>query len=168
MKSAIKLFVVLSICGATLLAQKASRPSIEGVWKVTDIVVTGVGAYTTSAPQPSVFIFAKKHYSFLWVMGTAPRALFKTQPPTNEEKVAAFDQLNGGAGTYELSGSTITFRHIVAKGPNAAYIPEQFSIEGNTLTLTWVSSDGHLRMGQDIVRSTLPVSETRMTLVRVE
>ena len=168
MKIAIKLFVLLSICGSTVLAQKASRPSIQGVWKVTEIVVTGAGSYTESAPQPSVFIFAKNHYALMWVPGSTPRALFKAQPPTNEEKVAAFDLLRAGAGTYELSGSTITFRHIVAKSPNEAFIPEQFSIEGDTLTLTWVSSDSHVQMGQEIVRSTLPVSTTRMKLVRVE
>ncbi len=67
-----------------------------------------------------------------------------------------------------MSGSTVTFRHIVAKSPNAAFIAEQFGIEGDTLTLTWVSSDSHMRIGQDIVRSTLPVSKTRMKLVRVE
>jgi hypothetical protein len=62
----------------------------------------------------------------------------------------------------------VTFRHIVAKGPNVAYIAEHFSIEGDTLTLDSVSNDGYLRMGDGIVRSTLPVSKTRMTLVRVE
>lgn len=56
----------------------------------------------------------------------------------------------------------------MAKSPNAAFIAEQFGIEGDTLTLTWVSSDSHMRIGQDIVRSTLPVSKTRMKLVRVE
>jgi hypothetical protein len=162
------LFVLVGMCGSTLVAQTRDRGPLEGVWKVTEVVVTGAGAYTTSAPQLSVFIFAKNHYSFLWVMGDTPRALYQTQHPSNEEKLAAFDSLNAGAGIYEVSGSTVTFRHIVAKGPNAAFIAEQFSIEGDTLTLTWVSSDGHMRMGKDIVQSTLPVSTTRMKLIRVE
>ena len=168
MKIAIKLLVLLCICGSTSFAQTPGRSTLEGVWKVTEIVVTGAGAYTTSAPQPGVFIFAKNHYSYLWVPGSTPRALFKGQPPSNEEKLAAFDSISAAAGTYEVSGSTVTFRHIVAKGPNAAYIAEQFSIQGDTLTLNWVSSDGYQRMGDGIVRSTLPVSKTRMTLVRVE
>jgi hypothetical protein len=168
MKVVITLFVVLGISGSTLLAQTRDRGPLEGVWKVTEVVVTGAGAYTTSAPQPSVFIFAKNHYSFLWVTGYIPRALYKAQPPSNAEKLAAFDSMNAGAGIYEVSGSTVTFRHIVTKSPNAAFIAEQFSIEGDTLTLTWVSSDGHIRMGKDIIRSTLPVSTTRMKLIRVE
>jgi hypothetical protein len=162
------LLVVLGMCGSTLLAKTRDRWPLEGVWKVTEVVVTGADAYITSAPQPSVFIFAKNHYSFLWVMGDTPRALYKTQRPSNAEKLAAFDSLNAGAGTYEVSGSTVTFRHIVAKGPNAAFIAEQFSIDGDTLILTWVSSDSHIRIGKDVVRSTLPVSTTRMKLIRVE
>lgn len=163
-----KLFILLSMCGSTLLAQNAGRPTLEGVWTVTEIVVTGAGAYTESAPQPSVFIFSKNHYSPMWVPGSTPRALFKAQPPTNEEKLAAFDSLIASSGTYEVSGSTVTFRFIVSNSSNAAFIAEQFRIEGDTLTLTWVSSDSHMRIGQDVVRSTLPVSKTRMKLIRVE
>jgi len=50
---------VLGLCGATLFAQGASRQPIEGVWRVTEIVITGAGAYLASVPQPSVFIFTK-------------------------------------------------------------------------------------------------------------
>ena len=115
-----------------------------------------------------MFIFAKNHYSLMWVPGSVPRTLFKTQVPTNDEKLAAFDSLVASSGTYEVSGSRVTFRMILAKGPNATFIDEQFSVDGDVMTLTWVSSDGHQRLGQDVVRSTLPVSKTRMRLVRVE
>jgi hypothetical protein len=168
LKIAMQLLVLLTMCDSTLFAQAAARGPLEGVWKVTDIVVTGAGAYSESAPQPSVFIFAKNHYSLMWVPGHMPRTLFKTQVPTAEEKVAAFDSLVASSGTYELSGSTITFRFILAKGPNAAFINEQFSVDGDVMTLTWVSSDSHQRSGPDVVRSTLPVSTTRMKLIRVE
>ena len=168
MKLAIWPFVLVIACGSALSAQGVSHSPLEGVWKVTEIVVTGAGASTVSAPQPSVFIFAKTHYSLMWVPGSTPRTLFKAQVPTNDEKLAAFDTLVASSGTYEVSGSTVTLRFIVARGPNALFINEQFSIEGDTLTLTWVSSDSHMRIGQDVVRSTLPVSKTRMKLVRVE
>lgn len=168
MKRAMRLFVLVSACGSALSAQGIPHAPFEGVWKVTEIVVTGAGASTVSAPQPSVFIFAKKHYSLMWVPGNTPRTLFKAQVPTDEEKLAAFDSLVASSGTYEVSGSTVTFRPIVARGPNTAFINEQFSIDGDTLTLTWVSSDGHIRIGQDVVRSTLPASTTRMKLIRAE
>ena len=160
--------VLWSLSASTLLAQGTPRASLQGVWKVADILVTGAGAYAAPAPQPGVFIFAKNHYSLIWIAGSTPRTLFKGQVPTSEEKVAAFDSLAASAGTYEVNGSTVTFRFLVARSPNAAFIDEEFSIEGNTLTLTWVSSNGHVRLGQEVVKSTLPVSTTRMKLTRVE
>jgi hypothetical protein len=163
-----RLLVLLGICGSTLLAQGGGRPTLEGVWKPTQIVVTGAGAYAVSAPQPGVFIFTKSHYRWMWVPGTNPRVLFNAQVPTREEKLAAFDSLAASSGTYELNGSAATFRPIVAKGTNIVSIDEQFRLEGDTLTLTWTSSDMHLRIGQEVVRSTAPTSQGRMTLVRVE
>ena len=170
-KIAMKLLVLLGICSSTLLAQSSGRPTLEGVWKVTEIVVTGAGAYSVSTPEPSLFIFAPTHYSLMWVPGDRPRTFYVAEVPTNEEKLAAFDSLTGSAGRYEVSGSTVTFRPIVGKSPNftsGAFIKEQFRIEGNTMTLSWKSSDANLRIGQQVVPSTRPVSETRMTLVRVE
>lgn len=163
-----KLLIVLSLCSSTLLAQGSSRQTLEGVWKVSEIVITGAGAYAVAAPQPGVFIFTKSHFSWMWVPGTQPRALFKALVPTTEEKLAAFDSLSASSGTYELNGSTATFRPIVAKGPNNVFVDEQFLIEGDTLTLTWKSTDLHMRIGQDVVRSTAPFNQGRMKLVRVE
>jgi hypothetical protein len=168
LKLAIKILIVLSIFCSTLVAQGGGRQTLEGVWKVTEIVFTGAGAYVTSAPQPGVFIFTKSYYSWTWLPGTQPRALFKAEAPTTEEKLAAFDSLPASSGTYELNGSMVTFRPIVAKGPNIVSIDEHFQIEGDTLTLTWASSDSRTRIGGEIVRSTAPPSQGRMKLIRVE
>ena len=162
------LIFAAGLCGSILGAQNGDRQTLEGVWKVTEIVVSGAGAYSVSAAQPGVFIFTKSHYSWMWVPGTTPRTLFKTQAPTSEEKLAAFDSLAASSGTYELNGSMATFRPIVAKGPNTVFIHEQFAIDGDTLTLSWVSGDMHMRIGQDVVQSTAPLSQGRMKLVRVE
>jgi hypothetical protein len=167
-KTSMQLLVLLMICGPTLFAQAAARTPLEGVWKVTEIVISGAGAYATTAPQPGLMIFTKSHYSWMWVPGTTPRVLFKSQTPTSEEKVAAFDSVVASSGTYELNGATATFRPIVNRGPNMVSIDEQFQVEGDTLTLTWKSSDTRTRIGQDVVRSTAPASQGRMKLIRVE
>ena len=171
MRLAIRLLVLTVLWGATVLAQSTVQPTLNGVWKVTEIVVTGAGAYSVSTPEPSLFMFAKTHYSLMWVPGDKPRTFYVAEVPTNEEKLAAFDSLTASAGTYEVSGSTVIFRPIVGKSPiftSGAFIKEQFRIEGDTMTLSWKSSDANLRIGQQVVPSTRPVSETRMTLVRVE
>ena len=78
-------------------AQNAKKP-IEGVWKVTEIVVTGAGASNVGSPQPGLFIFTRGHYSMMSVPGNQPRALFKAEEPTNEEKIAAFDSFVANTG----------------------------------------------------------------------
>lgn len=168
MKAATRLLVLLTVCGSVLSAQGMPQSQLQGVWRVTEIVVTGAGAATVSAPQPGLFIFAKRHYSLMWVPGSAPRTLFKTESPTTEEKVAAFDSVLASSGTYEVSGPTVTLRPTVGRGPNLVFMSQQFVVEGDTLTLTSVSTDGHIRIGSDVVRSALPTSTTRLKLIRVE
>ena len=77
MRPAMRLFVTMVLCGAVLSAQEAAKQSIEGVWKVSEIVVTGAGASTISSPQPGLFIFTRGHYSIMYVPGNAPRVLKK-------------------------------------------------------------------------------------------
>ena len=103
LKLAIRLLISLSLCTSTLFAQVAVRGPLEGVWKVTEIVITGAGAYTATAPQPSVFMFTKSHYSWMWLPGTQPRALFRAQVPTTDEKLAAFDSLAASSGRVAAS-----------------------------------------------------------------
>ena len=115
MTVAIRLFVLLSVCGSALSAQEIPKPQLQGVWKVIEIVVTGAGAATVSTPQPGLLIFAKKHYSLMWVPSTTPRALFKAEVPTSDEKVAAFDSLFASSGTYEVSGPLLHFDRLWAE-----------------------------------------------------
>jgi hypothetical protein len=147
---------------------KPAAPSLEGVWRITEIVTTGANAVSNTKPQPSLVIFTRGgHYSYVTVNGTTPRPKFApAKDPaklTDAEKLARFEQWNpfaANAGTYQVSGTTLTRRPTVAKNetvmttdpPNVA----QFKIEGNTLTFVNKSAAGQ------------PVSETRTTLMRVE
>jgi hypothetical protein len=166
-----RLVLILASCGAVLSAQGAAKQSIEGAWKVSEIVATGAGASTISSPQPGLFIFTRGHYSIMYVPGDKPRALKKAEAATTDEKVAAFDSFLANAGTYELAGSTLTIRPIVARDPNYAvggFNKYQFRIDGNALTLTNKSTDLNMRFGERVVPSKAPASETRMKLVRLE
>ena len=174
MRHAIRLLVITVLCGAVLNAQwaaRAAKQSIEGVWKVSEIVVTGAGASTISSPQPGLFIFTRSHYSIMYVPGGKPRTLKKAEAATTDEKVAAFDSFLANAGAYELAGSTLTIRPIVARDPNymvGGFNKYQFRIDGNTLTLTNKSTDLNMRFGEQVVPSKAPASETRIKLARLE
>jgi len=171
MSRTLKALITLIAFSTVLAAQTVPKKPLEGVWKVVESVVTGANASKNANPQPSLFIFAKTHYSMMLVSGTQPRALFKAEEPTNEEKVPAFDSFVANTGTYEVMGSTLTIRPIVARYPNfmaGGFDKYQFRIEGDTLWLTDKSTDLNHRIGQGVVPSSAPVSETRLKLVRVE
>lgn len=167
----LKVLLMVLMLSTMLTAQSGSRGPLEGAWKVAEIVVTGADASNTQNPQPGLFVFTRTHYSLMWVPGNQPRTLFKAEDPTNEEKVMAFDSFVSNTGTYELSGTTLTIRPMVARFPNCmggAFMKYQFRVEGNTLSLTQKAADVNCRIGQRAVPSTAPASETRWKLTHVE
>ena len=153
-------FALVILVSLTLAAQGSKNP-VEGVWKVTEIVVTGANASTNSKPLPGYYIFTKNHYSIMTENGTTPRPSGVGNASSEAERLAAYSAFAANSGTYEIKGSTLTTRPLVAKNPNvmAATAPpasREFRVEGNTLTLVQKSAAGQ------------PASETRTKLVRVE
>jgi hypothetical protein len=163
--------VLLAVAPAMLGAQTPARKPLEGAWKLVEVVVTGDRAENTADPQPSLFIFGQKHYSMMWIRGGEPRAPYKAEVPTAEEKIKAFDSFTANTGTYDVSGSTISIRPLVARSPifmNGGSSKYEFRVEGNNLWLTEKSADMRYRIGQQVVPPSRPPSETRLKLVRVE
>ena len=157
MSRTLKALITLITFSTVLAAQTPPRKPLEGVWKVVEIAGTGADASKNANPQPSLFIFTRKHYSMMLVPGTQPRALFKSViEATNEEKISAFDSFVANTGTYGVMGSTLTFRPMVARYPNfmvGGSAEYEFRIEGNTLRLAGQATGPEL---------------TRLKLVRVE
>jgi hypothetical protein len=91
------------------------------VWQVAEVVVTGANAATNAHPQPGFYIFTKKYYSTNRVTSTEPRPAIQPKDPNNTmdaEKIALYEELRqftGNAGTYEIQGSTLTIRPLVAR-----------------------------------------------------
>ena len=106
------------LCTTVVSAQSSTKKSIEGVWKVTEIVVAGQDASNVSSPQPGLIIFTQKYYSVMWVPGNEPRTLFKGENPTNEEKIAAYDSFIANAGSYEVVDGILTLHPMVSRSPN--------------------------------------------------
>jgi hypothetical protein len=166
---ALKILSLVTMLSTMLAAQGSARGVLEGAWRVAETVITGANASTTSNPQPGLFIFTRTHYSFWRVSGDQPRPLFNGDP-TNDEKMMAFDSFAGTTGTYEVSGTTLTVRPVVARTPNCmggAFLRYQFRVEGNTLSLTQKSTDVNCLIGQRALPSA-PGSEFRWKLTRVE
>ena len=164
MISLIAALIVLSAMPAFAQAPKAG--SLEGVWKVAEVVVTGANASTNSKPLPGLYIFTKKHYSQVLINGTQPRPKFdalKTPgKPTDAEKIARYEQWNpfaANSGTYEVKGTKLTRHPMVAKNEavmTGPPIEQDIKMEGNAVWLIAKSAPGE------------PVSESRTKLVRLE
>lgn len=146
---------------------RSTAPSIEGVWKVSEVITTGANAATVSNPQPGLVMFTRGHYSYTTVNGTQPRP--KVEPAknpnklTDAEKIARYEQWNpftANAGTYEVKGTALTRRPLVAKNEAVMTtnppIVEEFKLDGNTLWLIGKSAPGQ------------PFSETRTRLTRIQ
>jgi hypothetical protein len=126
-----------------------SQPSsLEGTWQVTEVTTTGPNAATTKKPQPGMYMFTGKHYSILTSQGDQPRpeiAGSKVATATADELRAAWGSFTANAGTYELSGDTLTLRVLIAKNQGFAKSGNfrTFSVkrDGKTLTLVSKASD---------------------------
>jgi hypothetical protein len=116
------LFVLFASCSA--FAQ--TKSPVEGVWKITEWVLPGrdpadEGATITN-PETGVVIFTRGHYSQLVVRGEQPRAAVAPakdpQNLTDAEKFARYEHwrpVTANSGTYEVKGSTLVIRVLVAK-----------------------------------------------------
>jgi len=125
-----------------------TKSPIEGVWKITEEVAPKSDSIINASPQPSLLVFTKGYFSMMIVKSEQPRATVEpAKDPknlTDAEKIAWFEQWRPFAaigGTFELKGSTLSVRTIVAKNVNLMNrqtpINWEFRIEGNnTLWLT--------------------------------
>jgi len=167
-------FLVVSAVAATLTAcaptpeqgqtaAPAARGPLEGVWKVAEVTITGgPNEGTNPSPQPSLYIFAKQHYSIIRVGGREPRPLWKEgatrESLTEAEFRAAFTPMTANSGTYELNGSSVTTRPMVALDPNfmsGGSATFEYQVEGDSLLLIDRPTEG-------------PATEVRRKFVRLE
>jgi hypothetical protein len=144
------LSIVFCVLSASAAFAQTKTP-VEGVWKVAEVVTPGSNptekGTTNSSPQPGLIIFTRGYYSQVLVPGNEARASVEAakdpQNLSDAEKMARYVQWNqfvANSGTYEIKGSTITRRPIVAK--NVAVMTsgtpniQEFKLEGpNTLWL---------------------------------
>ena len=148
---------VLALVSVSLGGQ--SKPTIQGVWRAVEITVTNPnpppgtpGTGTHTSVQPELLIFTGKHYSRVADLAGQPRPTtpFKVQgKPTLEELQARWGPFQAHAGTYEISGNTLTRRMLVAKSTTDQSKQYAFSdtikLDGNNLWLTETERPGAVK-----------------------
>jgi cyclase len=149
-------------------ASPADAPSIRGVWRNIERVIPAtanpgdrldpfahVPVGTQTNVQPGLLIFTEKHYSRTTDIAVQPRPVtgYATAGhPTLEELLARWGPFAANAGTYEVSGNTVTLRAVVSKEPRdqapGGFARLRVKLEGNVLSLTPVErSDGPIVAG---------------------
>ena len=111
---------------------------LQGVWSLT-ASGGGDGSPVIDPSQPGLYIFAEGYYSAVFAPGAEMRVPSEIAfQPTPEEMVAQHESIIVNTGTYEISGSTVTFRPIIAKSPAfvGGQATSEFRLDGGTLTLT--------------------------------
>lgn len=139
-------FLTISV---SLIGQ--SKPSIQGVWRPVEVTITNPspapGARTKGSHtdlQPALLIFTGKHYSQILDTSVKPRPTtgFKVAgKPTAEEMQSQWGPFQANAGTYEISGTTLTMRPTVAKNPalqGKVPLRSTIKLDGNNLWMTLV------------------------------
>src|SRR5688572_21224154 len=114
------LLVLALLSAGTAEAQSraaASAAALEGAWSRIE---SGPAAGTTRNPTPpGVMLFVDGHYSWVYLSGPQPRPPMPGPNGTAAELRAVLGPIVAEAGTYEVSGQTMTRRRIVSKNPNA-------------------------------------------------
>ena len=133
-----------------------SPPSIQGVWRNVERTIpasTTPGARvdpfahippgTQTDVQPGLLIFTARHYSRTTDTAAEPRptsAYATPDKPTLTELQARWGPFAANAGIYEVSGSTLTLRVLVAKNPaeqrGETVARLTIKVDGNYLWLT--------------------------------
>ncbi len=121
-----------------------SQPAVEGVWKSVEVTVTTADStYTNEHTHPNLLIFSKRHYARMRIAGAEPRPELPDEP-SDELLLVAWRPLRAHAGTYEVSGSEMTLKVIVAKSPNDTAEQRErttaFELEGDVMHRTFTSS----------------------------
>ncbi len=114
--------------------------SLEGVWRLVEF---DLNAGSGPVDEPAYTAYFDGYYTIMWVTTDFPNGNGQPRPgfgqdASLEEVFAAWGPFAAQFGTYELSGSEITYTQLVSKGPGGmlpenATFSRNFRVEGNTL-----------------------------------
>jgi len=142
--------LALAICVAAVAAPRgiqsqSSVPGLDGAWRVVEVETTGPGARTVESPQPGLLLFIGRYYSYTFVTSDGPRPLLPPGPATAEDLATLWNPFTANAGTFEVAGSTMYRRPLVAKSTDAmapgAFNQYSFILSADTLWITTTATE---------------------------
>lgn len=142
MKLAVLTVILLCINAQDSWAQS----ELYGTWKIVESSGhnEAQGEWEIQNVQPSLVLFQDTYYSWMSVSGNEARPLMadgETRASLSEEQMhAIYDNITANTGTYEVSGSTLTIKPMVALSPNfmeGGSVSWTYSVENDMLTLSF-------------------------------
>ena len=125
------------------VAGQSKQESIQGVWQVVEVTMTGPGARTIAIrePRPNLTILTARHYSRVEDQSEKPRPVpADVAKASADELRASWGPFVGEAGTYEVAGNLITMRPVAAKNPAVmgpgVFIAYTYRLDGDTIWVT--------------------------------
>lgn len=140
--------VALIVMGTLLspqgVAGQSAREQLQGAWQVVELGnATGARPGPEWWSPPGLLLFAGDHYSYTLV--TRPRPEMPQGIASAEDLLEVWNPVTANAGTFEISGDTLTRRPMVAKSPNAMgagiFNRYTFRMRGDTLWVTTVGTE---------------------------
>lgn len=133
---------LLIVATVVTLTADDSRAAFQGVWRTVEVVVPGPAPQTFRS-DATLAIFHGRHYSRVEVHAERPRPVLKDPAAASADELrAVWGPFVGEAGTFELSGKSLTMKALVAKNPtamtNGATSVYTYERSGDTLTLTQI------------------------------
>jgi hypothetical protein len=117
--SMIRSVVARALClmavATAALAQASRSANLTGVWRTVE-ARDAAGRDITDRGERNMYIFTQHHFSIAWAEIQRPKI---RGVPNDSQKVAMWQEFGFQAGTYEISGDTLTLRSEVAKSPQA-------------------------------------------------
>jgi hypothetical protein len=142
MKNLPLLIAAVGLVATAAMTAQTKTASLQGAWQTVDINITGPNArnFPVAKNAPYLTIFTAKHYSRTEVQSDGPRPIIADAAKASADELrSVWGPVVCEAGTYEVSGNTITMHPMVSKSPAAmasgAFIVSSFKIEGDTLTI---------------------------------
>ena len=110
------------------------------------MVTTGALGRTLGTPQPGLLLVTGGYYSYTLVTSDQPRPIPPRGLANVEDMLDVWSPFTANAGTFEVSGNSMTRRPVVAKSPDTmapgAFNEYTFRLSADTLWVTTVGTEG--------------------------
>jgi len=140
----------IAVAGVLLAFRPAPETTLDastlnGAWKTVQVhAELQDTTWTRDEDRPNIVVFSDGHWASLRIAGEGVREDLP-EDPTDEQLLEAWRPVRASAGTYSLSGSTMTSTTTISKSPNAMNeqraSESKITLEGNKMVRVFTNPE---------------------------